>query len=207
MNRTINPAVAALSAVVADVANTQGIPPDEIAVESLIAHEWRDSCLELPKPDEGCVDVITPGYYVRLGDGLRSRADQQGNIRREAVPITCQDWKAWLSKEPPTPPMTLHVTGTYTFPTRGYAAELRSSEPQGINPRDLLLDVVVQAPSGPVPEVLTDVEVRYDAEVTTEYKTVTILDYPQVLVEHLGCSGVGRGHGLWAAASPLRRPQ
>jgi hypothetical protein len=79
--------------------------------------------------------------------------------------------------------MTLHVTGTCTFPTPGYTAELRPSVPQGINPWDLLLNLVVQAPSGSVPDVLTDVEVRYDAEVTTEYKTVTILGYPQVLVE------------------------
>jgi hypothetical protein len=183
MNRTINPAVTALSAVVADVANTQHVEPHEIAVDSLIAHEWRDSCLELPKPDEICNDVPTPGYYVRLGDRFRYRTDQQGNIRREEVPLKCGDWKAWLSKEPPTPPMTLHVTGTCTFPTPGYTAELRPSVPQGINPWDLLLNLVVQAPSGSVPDVLTDVEVRYDAEVTTEYKTVTILGYPQVLVE------------------------
>ncbi len=182
MNRTINPAVAALSAVVADVANTQGTPPHEIAVESLVAHQWRDSCLELPKPDEICTDAITPGYYVQLGDGIRYRTDQQGNVRREEVPITCRDWEAWLGKEPPTPPMTLQVTGTCTFPTPGYTAELRPSDPQGINPWDLLLDLIVQAPSGPVPAVLTDVDVRYEAEVTTEYETVTILGYPQVLV-------------------------
>ena len=183
MNRTINPAVAALSAVVADVANTKSIPPDKITVESLVAREWRDSCLELPNPDEPCNDVPTPGYYVRLGDGLRYRTDQQGNIRREEVALECRDWKAWLNKEPPTPPMTLHVTGTCTFPTPGYTAELRPSNPQGINPWDLLLDLVVQAPSGGVPDVLTDVDVRYDAEVTTEYTTVTILGYPQLRVD------------------------
>src|SRR5688500_9718435 len=120
MSGTINPAVAALSAVVADVANNQGIPPHEIAVDSLVAHQWRDSCLEWPKPDEICADVITPGYYVQLGDGLRYRTDQQGNLRREEVPLKCGGWKAWLSKEPPTPPTTLHVTGTCTFPTPGY---------------------------------------------------------------------------------------
>ena len=182
MNRTINPAVAALSAVVADVANMQGAPPHEIAVASLIAHQWRDSCLELPKPDEICTDAITPGYYVQLGDGLRYRTDHQGNIRREEVPIACRGWEAWLSKEPPIPPVTLHVIGTCTFPTSGYTAELRPSDPQGINPWDLLLDLVVQAPSGPVPDVLTDVDIHYEAEVETEYETVTIFGYPQLLV-------------------------
>lgn len=182
MDRTINPAAAALSAVIADVANNHGLQPRDIEVNYLTAHQWRDSCLELPKNDEICTDAITPGYFVSLGDGLRYRADHQGNVRQEA-PIECGVWKAWLDMEPPTPPRTLHVTGTCTFPTPGYTAELRPSDPQGINPWDLLFDLVVQAPGGAVPQVLTDIEIHFEAEAETEYTTVTIFGYPSVLVE------------------------
>ena len=69
-------------------------------------------------------------------------------------------------------------------PTGGYTVELRPHEPQGINPRDLLLDKVVVEPTGPVPDVITDVEVRYEEITDVEYDTVTILpDGPSVEVE------------------------
>jgi len=184
LDRTINPAAAALSAVIADVANNHGVKPREIEVKYLTAHQWWDSCLELPKDDEMCTDAITPGNFVSLGDWLRYRTDQQGNVRREEAPIECAVRKAWLDLEPPTPPRSLHVTGTYTFPTPGYTAGLRPSDPQGINPWDLLLELVVQAPGGAVSRVLTDVEIHYEAEAETECKTVTIFGSPSVLVEH-----------------------
>jgi len=71
---------------------------------------------------------------------------------------------------------TLHVTGTCTFNTAGYSAELRRIR-QGINPKDLLLELVVHEPSGDVAaEVLTDVPVRYSEETSTEYDTVSIVE-------------------------------
>ncbi len=86
----------------------------------------------------------------------------------------CRDWSAWHDHQPPAPPV-LHVRGECEFPTAGYSVELRRREPQGINPKDLVLNRIVQEPSGPVAQVVTVVEARYQEETDFEYETVTIL--------------------------------
>lgn len=86
----------------------------------------------------------------------------------------CRDWSALHDHQPPGPP-TLHVRGECEFPSAGYAVELRRREPQGINPKALLLDRIVHEPSGPVSQVVTVVEARYKEETDFEYDTVTIL--------------------------------
>lgn len=86
----------------------------------------------------------------------------------------CRDWSAWHDHQPPGPP-TLHVRGECEFPSAGYAVELRRRELQGINPKALLLDRIVHEPSGPVSQVVTVVEARYEEETDFEYDTVTIL--------------------------------
>ena len=94
----------------------------------------------------------------------------------------CFDWSAFLNRQPPQPPKLI-VTGTCEFPTAGFTVELRRHEPQGINARDLLLDKVVTAPSGPVAQVITQVEARFEEETGAEFDTVTILpDGPTIPV-------------------------
>ena len=88
---------------------------------------------------------------------------------------TCRDWSAHHDHEPPGP-ATLRVTGTCSFGTPGYTIELRRHEPQGINPKDLLLDKIVIPPGGDVgAQVITHVEARYEEITDFEYDTVTIL--------------------------------
>jgi len=87
---------------------------------------------------------------------------------------SCRDWHAMRSMRPGSP-IRLIVTGTCTFPTPGFSVELRPRSPQGINPADYLLDRIVTAPGGQVPQVLDDVEVRYEEETDFPYETVTIL--------------------------------
>lgn len=95
----------------------------------------------------------------------------------------CRNWSAWHDHQPPGP-QTLHVHGECEFPTEGYTVELRKHEPQGINPRDLLLDLIVYEPSGVVAQVITVEEVRYTEETDFEYDTVTILpDGPSIRVQ------------------------
>ncbi len=97
----------------------------------------------------------------------------------------CRDWSAWHDHEPPGPPV-LHVRGECEFPTAGYSVELRRHVPQGINPRDLLLDLIVHEPSGPAADVITVVEARYREETDVEHDTVTILpDGPSIPVEEV----------------------
>lgn len=90
----------------------------------------------------------------------------------------CRDWYAWHDHMPgPGSTPTLHVTGTCTFNTAGYSAELKPAARQGINPKDYLMKLVVHGPSGDVvAEVLTDVAIEYSEETSMEYDTVSILD-------------------------------
>jgi hypothetical protein len=69
----------------------------------------------------------------------------------------CHDWTAVHDRQPPGPPV-LTVRGACTFPTPDFSVELRRHEPQGINPRDLLLDRIEHPPAGPVPAVHVQVQ-------------------------------------------------
>jgi hypothetical protein len=70
----------------------------------------------------------------------------------------------------------------------GERLELRRVEPQGINPANLLLELVVSR--GPFPPGPATQEVRvYHSEVNTGYKSVTILpDGPTLPVEELSAT-------------------
>jgi hypothetical protein len=108
-----------------------------------------------------------------------------GTARRRVVgphEIGCRDWTARFLRVAGGGGVVL-VTGTCTLPTSGHTVELRRHEPQGINPADLLLDLVVTEPSGPAAEVLTDVPGRYQERTDTGFGTVTILpDGPTIAV-------------------------
>jgi hypothetical protein len=100
-----------------------------------------------------------------------------------STPYQCLDWKAWLDRVPGAQP-TLHVTGRCQFPSSGYFVRLERHEPQGINPSNLLLDLVITEPTGPVTQVVTEEEVHYDEEADLDFDSVTILpDGPTVEVE------------------------
>ncbi len=86
----------------------------------------------------------------------------------------CGGFRGWHDHEPPGP-ARLNVRGACEFPTAGFSVELRRREPQGINPKDLLLEKVVHAPIGPAATVLTKVDVEYREETDFEYDSVTIL--------------------------------
>lgn len=103
---------------------------------------------------------------------------------KEEPIVDCHGWSAWHDHQPPGSPV-LHVHGECEFPTAGYSVELRRSEPQGINPKDLLLDLIVHEPSGPAAQVITTVEARYREETDFEYDTVTIQGYPSISVEEV----------------------
>jgi hypothetical protein len=89
-------------------------------------------------------------------------------------PGKCGDWYAWHDHMPGSP-KTLYVTGKCTFPTPGFTVELKPAVPQGINPKIYLLEKTVTPPSGPEPDVVTTIDVRYEEQTDTEYDQVTIL--------------------------------
>jgi hypothetical protein len=85
------------------------------------------------------------------------------------------DWEAWIDLMPGKE-HTLHVSGICDFPTSGWSAELVEHEPQGINSRDFLLDLVVHERTGPVNEVLTQVPVSFTKPAEKgEYDTVSVV--------------------------------
>jgi hypothetical protein len=69
----------------------------------------------------------------------------------------------------------LHVTGECTVGSPGHQCELKIKEPQGTNPADLLLDLVIAEPTSPQPEVMTPCPVRFEYETDARYDTVSIV--------------------------------
>jgi len=86
----------------------------------------------------------------------------------------CSDWYAVHDSMPPEPP-GLRVTAKCTCARGGCELTLVRQEPQGINPRDLLLRLEEKCPEVGT-TVMTEVEVRYceEAEVG-QFDTVSIL--------------------------------
>ncbi len=48
------------------LATELAIAPDQITVSAVESVDWGDACLGLGRPDEGCAQMITPGYRVTL---------------------------------------------------------------------------------------------------------------------------------------------
>jgi hypothetical protein len=64
-----------------------GIDPDEVALRSANAVDWRDSSLGCPEPGTGYMTVITPGYLILLeadGEVYEYHADYKRTV-------TCDD--------------------------------------------------------------------------------------------------------------------
>jgi len=75
---------------------------------------------------------------------------------------------------------TLHVTGKCVFPTADYSVKLEPME-IGTNPPGILqLNRIV-----PVPQVVTEVEVRYSEDTDAAYTEVNILPDVTIPVEEI----------------------
>lgn len=85
------------------------------------------------------------------------------------------EWHAWLDRMPPGP-ATLHVAGEVVAATPGYDAKLAPQEPQGINPKDLILVLTLEPRDGIFTQQLTPVPAAYRAkDPAVAYDTVTVL--------------------------------
>ena len=117
---------------------------------------------------------------------LYTHRELQGTARLAGPGCSCTV-KALLNMGlpgPDVPPGIITVEGECTLGSTGYTVELVRHDPQGINPQDLLLDLVVTPPDGIVAPVLTRYPVRYEEETRVYFQTVTILpDGPSVPVE------------------------
>jgi hypothetical protein len=89
----------------------------------------------------------------------------------------CKEWLA-IHDLMPGKGRRLRVTGTVCFDTAGWDARLGEHDgPPGINPKMLMLDLVITKPTGVVAEVLTEVSVEWSGENVEEgaYDEVQIL--------------------------------
>ena len=87
--------------------------------------------------------------------------------RKEGQCLPCnaetktRNWYAWLDLMPPTPDH-LHVTGEVYVPNPGVEALLVPHEPQGINPRILMLDLLLCQKPGIWPQVLVWTRAKFE---------------------------------------------
>jgi hypothetical protein len=80
----------------------------------------------------------------------------------------------------------LSVTGDVTEPTTGWTVTLARAEPQGINPKVLLLKLVEQPPTGPAGDIVTTHHVKYDENPPkANYDQVTIEGAFTINVTHV----------------------
>jgi hypothetical protein len=101
------------------------------------------------------------------------------------MPWDCSDWEAIHDRMPKSEP-TLRVTGECMMPTPGYDCGLRVREPQGINPRDLLLELIVVEPNDTRPAVITPCTINFELKTSAEYDTVSIIDVePSIPVQEV----------------------
>lgn len=123
------------------------------------------------------VAVFTASRSTIGGPGLVEGAVQlYEHATMEGVARAPCVFTATLSRRPPGPGV-LRVEGACTFATTGFEVSLLRHEPQGFNPRDLLLDLVVEPPDPDdfVGQAFTTVPVSYQETTEADLDTVTIL--------------------------------
>lgn len=108
--------------------------------------------------------------------------DPGTNVNPTPKPVDTADWYAWHNRMPPGP-SSFHVTGTVIVSNPGVAARLVKAAPQGFNPAELILDLVLEQRPGFWPSVVTPVSVRYD-------ESPAGLAYTGVLIRVDGADGI-----------------
>lgn len=89
-----NTSDAAVAAAITFLANELGLPESDIALVSVEATEFSDSCFGLGGAAEICLQAITPGYVVGLstdGQEYEVRTDAAGTSARLAGDDTSND--------------------------------------------------------------------------------------------------------------------
>ena len=121
-------------------------------------------------------NVSLPLYGITGTEGIEllgASRSERIEVPHEQTAGECSEWSAWRNLEPGGP-VNLHVTGECKFPDTRYGVELRRREPQGINPKDLLLELIVMVQRGWADEETT-LKAHYEEVTDFEYETVTIL--------------------------------
>ena len=86
----------------------------------------------------------------------------------------CTGWTAFHDHMPGKR-VTLRVSAECSVGQLGSTAVLTRHEPQGINPKDLLLDLKITPPEIGAPAMNTT-SARFEEETEFEYETVSVID-------------------------------
>lgn len=101
------------------------------------------------------------------------------NAKSDGGLLPCSDaktrqWKAWNNLQPPLP-NTFHLIGEVQVPNPGVEVLLVPSEPQGVNPEILLMDLLLIQRPGSWPQAEIWAQGRYDKPIgATGYTDVDI---------------------------------
>jgi hypothetical protein len=63
--------IPAIQSAINAVSVGAGIPANQLVVHNVVSVQWPDSCLGAPQPGQMCLQVVTPGYRILLGNGVR----------------------------------------------------------------------------------------------------------------------------------------
>ena len=91
--------------------------------------------------------------------------------------IETSDWFAWAT-ETIHGQRSFHVVGTVVLPTPGFQASLENAAPQGINPKELILQLKVAPKPGIWPQHLTGIHVHYDRVPYAEHYSGVLVRLP-----------------------------
>jgi hypothetical protein len=177
----------------------RGVPPTVLVlpeVEPVVLHitHRKGMCLQVLTPVRHHVPNLKLGpshgkttltAFAMIGDAIvGSTGIDVSNLGSicpgpgydKPLPISTSDWNAWINRMPRVPPgpSSFHVTGLVLMPTPGYDVKLVPAAPQGINPRDLILDLVIDKKRGTWPQVVTPIPVRYDQESAGGHESVLV---------------------------------
>jgi hypothetical protein len=144
--------------------------------------------------EEAQYELSVPLYGLTGTEGIEiigATRSERIEVPHEQTAGECSNWYAEWNFQPPSTPY-LEVWAECTFPNARYKVVLRRREPQGINPKDLLLERIVTELEGGADEETTlgrldfgYVEEIRDHDLVPE--TVTILpDAVTVPVYHIG---------------------
>lgn len=68
-NRRTGLPLAVMNAVIKDVSRKENIAETKLRIVGYSQETWRNGCLEVLKPGEGCTQALVPGYKVTVSDG------------------------------------------------------------------------------------------------------------------------------------------
>jgi hypothetical protein len=142
-------------------------PGPSLQILTPVRHTLTDQKLG---PKHGKTSVMA---FLMLGDtvlgsssipvGASFPPPSKKKDEKRPVCVDTSDWSAWVNRMPPGP-ASFHVVGTVHFPSPGFRASLEPASPQGINPKQLILDLIVEPLKGRWPGQHHATAVRYDVD-------------------------------------------